>query len=83
MIPIARRTNLKAVATHRMKCNSYWKYLIALASDSDSTESLKIERSENGREEDLSEKEVRARQRHQLAELERLQIGERQRGGPL
>jgi hypothetical protein len=66
-----------------MKCNSYWKYLIALASDSDSTESLKIERWENGREEDLSEKEVRARQRHQLAELERLQIGERQRGGPL
>jgi hypothetical protein len=42
------------------------------ASDSDSTESLKIERWENGREEDLSEKEVRARQRHQLAELERL-----------
>ena len=49
--------NLKAVATHRIKCNSYWKYLIALASESDSTESLKIERWENGREADLSEKQ--------------------------
>jgi hypothetical protein len=81
LIPIARRTFLKAVATHRIKCNSYWKFLIALASDSDSTESLKIERWENGREADLSEKQGKDRKRHQLAELEKLQMGERQRGG--
>jgi hypothetical protein len=61
LIPIAHRPNLKAVATHRSKCNSYWKYLIALASDSDSTESLKSNRWENGREEDLSEKEGKDR----------------------
>jgi hypothetical protein len=53
---IARRINLKAVATHRIKCNSYWKLLIALASNSDSIELLKNERWENGREADLSEK---------------------------
>jgi hypothetical protein len=61
LIPIARRQTLKAVGTHRSKCNSYWKYLIALASDSDSTESLKSNRWENGREEDLSEKEGKDR----------------------
>jgi hypothetical protein len=41
-----------------------------------------MERWENGREADLSEKQGKDRKRHQLAELEKLQMGERQRGGP-